>query len=90
MTFLLSGSECEYLFWLLFFNESVSASDAYLLVWMTCFAEGISFSVEVLVFSVSSRDAEVLGDQSVIGFLSTVRKPLGSSHTLGFASDDLI
>ena len=54
---------------------------------MTCFAEGISFSVEVLVFSVSSRDAEVLGDQGVIGFLSAVRKPLGSSHALASAHD---
>ena len=43
--------------------------------------------VEVLVFFVSSRDAEVLGDQGLIGFFSAVRKPLGSSNTLGFGAD---
>ena len=45
--------------------------------------------VEVLVFFVSSRDTEVLGDQGVIGFLSAVRKPLGFSQTFGFASINL-
>ena len=46
-----------------------------------------SLQVEVLVFFVSSRDTEVLSDQGVIGFLSAVRKALGSSHALGSASD---
>ena len=46
--------------------------------------------VEVLVFFVSSRDTEVRGDQGVIGFLSAVRKPVGSSNTLGFRADALI
>ena len=35
--------------------------------------------VEVLVFFVSSRDAEVLGDQCVVFLFSAVRKPKGSS-----------
>ena len=33
------------------------------------------FTVEVLVFSVSSGDTEGLGNQVVLGFLSAVRKP---------------
>ena len=46
--------------------------------------------VEVLVFFVSSRDAEVLGDQFVVCLLSAVPKPLGSSNTPGYRPDALI
>ena len=46
--------------------------------------------VEVLVFFVSSRDAEVLGDQCVVCLFSAVRKPKGSNHALGSASDNPI
>ena len=46
--------------------------------------------VNVLVFFVSSSDVKVLSNRDVIGFLSVVRKPSGSSNTLRFRADALI